>query len=76
MTLVKLALAILQVMSKLIEWSEQAHWMNEGERRLVAAQLKEANDAMAKAAGVAKEYAALTDEALAKRIEEEGWYRD
>jgi hypothetical protein len=71
-----LALAIIRLLSKIMERSQQMHWINEGERRLAAAQLKEANDALIQAAGVAKEYSALTAEALEKRIEKEGWYRD
>jgi hypothetical protein len=75
-TWLRVALALMDLITRIMDSAEQTHWMNEGERRLIAAQLKERNDAMAKAAGVDKEYAALTDEAVTKRIQEEGWYRD
>jgi hypothetical protein len=75
MTWLRLALALVQVISKFMTWYEQAHWMNEGERRLRAQIVQEIATQLAQAAGVVKELEALNDEDLQLRIEEEGWYR-
>lgn len=72
----KLALAVINIITRIMDWAEQSHWINEGERRAAARSIKESTDALAQAAGVEKEYMALGEEALAKKIEAEGWYRD
>jgi hypothetical protein len=76
MTWLNLVLAIVRLATKLMEWSEQDHWINEGERRAAAANLAATTKALALAAGIQKEWGALTDEEVDKRIEAQGWFRD
>lgn len=76
MNIVSLVLAILSLLTKLLEWRKEAHWINEGQRLLIAKQLQEHNIALAKALKVEAEMAQLTDEEVRKRMEQHGWFRD
>lgn len=72
----RIALAVLEIAVWLIRRSERQAWINEGERRLAAKQLKAATERLATAARIEDEYRNLTDDELYKRVEEKGWYRD
>lgn len=76
MTYARLALAILNLITRIISLVERESWMNEGERRLIARQLKENQDALARALHIEREIQDLNDEAVRQRAEAEGWLRD
>jgi uncharacterized membrane protein affecting hemolysin expression len=73
---INLAFAIIRLITLLMEWRQQNHWMNEGEKRLQAQQLKDLTNALAKAADIDAEWKKLTDEEVHKRFEAEGWFAE
>jgi hypothetical protein len=76
MTYISLALSIIRLISQLLERWQRNTWMNEGARKVLAQQVKETNDALAKALQVEKEVDALNAEQLLKVAEDNQWLRD
>ena len=68
-----IGIAVIKLLTKLMEWSDRERYMNEGAKRLAAQQLEEANRAFARAAGISAQVDGLTDREVNDRLEEMGW---